>query len=71
MGILQESPDQWLGIGQINNDIDKEKVESLIKEREDARLSKNFDRADEIRSELSDMGIDIEDTPKGTIWRTK
>ena len=71
LGILQESPDKWLGIGQINNDIDKEKVESLIKEREDARLSKNFDRADEIRSELSDMGIDIEDTPKGTIWRTK
>ncbi len=71
LGILQESPDKWLGIGQINNDIDKEKVEGLIKEREDARLSKNFDRADEIRSELSDMGIDIEDTPKGTIWRTK
>ena len=71
LGILQESPDEWLGIGQANNDIDKEKVESLIKERENARLSKNFDRADEIRSELSNMGIDIEDTPKGTIWRSK
>lgn len=71
LGILQQSPDEWLGIGQTTDDIDKNKVESLIKEREEARLSKNFERADQIRSELSDMGIEIEDTPKGTIWRSK
>ena len=71
LGILQESPEDWLGIGQITGDIDKNKVESLIKEREEARLSKNFDRADQIRLELSDMSIEIEDTPKGTIWRSK
>ena len=71
LGILQHSSDEWLGIGQTGDDIDKNKVESLIKEREEARLSKNFDRADEIRSDLSEMGIEIEDTPKGTIWRTK
>ena len=71
LGILQESPAEWLGIGQASGDVDKNKVESLIKEREEARLSKNFDRADQIRSELSSMGIEIEDTPKGTIWRSK
>ena len=71
LGILQKSPEEWLGIGQIGDDIDKNKVESLIKEREEARLSKNFERADQIRSELSDIGIEIEDTPKGTIWRSK
>ena len=71
LGILQQSPEEWLGIGQTGDDIDKNKVESLIKEREEARLSKNFERADQIRSELSDMGIEIEDTPKGTIWRSK
>ena len=71
LGILQQSPDEWLGIGQTTDDIDKNKVESLIKEREEARLSKNFERADQIRSELSNMGIEIEDTPKGTIWRSK
>ena len=71
LGILQDSPAEWLGIGQASEDTDKNKVESLIKEREEARLSKNFDRADQIRSELSSMGIEIEDTPKGTIWRSK
>ena len=71
LGILQDSPAEWLGIGQASGDVDKNKVESLIKEREEARLSKNFDRADQIRSELSSMGIEIEDTPKGTIWRSK
>ena len=59
------------GFKTVGFDIDKNKVESLIKEREEARLSKNFDRADQIRSELSDMGIEIEDTLEGTIWRSK
>ena len=71
LGILQQSPEEWLGIGLTSGDIDKDKVESLIKDREEARLSKNFDRADQIRTELSDMGIEIEDTPEGTIWRSK
>ena len=71
LGILQQSPEQWLGIGQTSGDIDKDKVESLIKDREEARLSKNFDRADQVRLELADMGIEIEDTPNGTIWRSK
>ena len=71
LGILQSSPEEWLGIGQTTGDVDKDKVESLINEREEARLSKDFNRADEIREELTAMGIDIEDTPKGTIWRSK
>ena len=36
LGILQQSPEEWLGIGQTGDDIDKNKVESLIKEREEA-----------------------------------
>jgi len=71
LGILQSSPNEWLGIGQTTGNIDKDKVEVLIKEREEARLSKDFNRADEIREELTEMGIEIEDTPKGTIWRSK
>ncbi len=71
LGILQSNPEEWLGIGQATGDIDKNKVEALIKEREEARLSKDFNRADEIRDELTQMSIEIEDTPKGTIWRSK
>ena len=71
LGILQETPDKWLGIGQTSDTVDASQIDSLIKERKLARESKDFARADEIRNELANMGIEIEDTPKGTIWRTK
>ena len=71
LGILQEDPNKWLGIGQINDSIDEFKIDNLIADRKLARESKDFMRADEIRDELSNMGIEIEDTPKGTIWRIK
>ena len=71
MGILQDSPDDWLGIGKIQGDVASDKIENLINERNEARNSKNFQKADEIRSELNDMGIEIEDTADGTIWRSK
>lgn len=44
-------------------------IESLIKEREAARAAKNWARADEIRNQLSEMDIALEDTPSGTLWR--
>jgi cysteinyl-tRNA synthetase len=44
-------------------------IESLIKEREQARAAKNWARADEIRKQLSEQGIALEDTPSGTLWR--
>ncbi len=44
-------------------------IEALIKEREEARAAKNWARADEIRKQLSDQGIALEDTPSGTLWR--
>ncbi len=42
---------------------------ALIKEREAARKAKDFKRSDELRKELSDKGVLIEDTPKGTTWK--
>jgi cysteinyl-tRNA synthetase len=40
-------------------------VEDLIKQRDAARKGKNWAEADRIRAQLSEMGITIEDTPKG------
>ena len=71
MGVLQGSPDDWLGIGKTSDSDDSAKIDELIKERNNARASKDFKRADDIRSELNDMGIEIEDTADGTIWRSK
>ncbi|MGB2706309.1 MAG: cysteine--tRNA ligase [Candidatus Omnitrophota bacterium] len=43
----------------------------LIKEREQARRGKDFEKADEIRKELLERGIILEDTKTGTKWRRK
>lgn len=48
--------------------IDNE-IESLIKEREQARRDKDFKKSDEIRNILKEKGILIEDTPLGTRWK--
>ena len=42
-----------------------ERVESLLDERESARQSKDWARADEIRDELTSIGVVVEDGPEG------
>ena len=49
--------------------VDTKEIESLLSERQQARQDRNFKRADEIRDQLKNQGIEIEDTPKGPIWR--
>lgn len=58
-------------LGLLNKEEDQvdEEVLTLIKEREDARKNKDFARADEIRDQLTEMGIAIEDSRDGTKWK--
>lgn len=44
-------------------------VEALIAEREEARKNKDFKRSDEIRDELKEKGIVLEDGAGGVRWR--
>ena len=44
-------------------------IEALIEERQAARKAKNFARADEIRNELLEKGIILEDTREGVKWK--
>ena len=44
-------------------------IEALIEERQAARKAKNFARADEIRDELLNRGIVLEDTREGVKWK--
>ena len=46
-----------------------EDIEKLIAERQAARKERNFQRADEIRNELLEKGIILEDTREGVKWR--
>ncbi|MFO7807649.1 MAG: cysteine--tRNA ligase [Candidatus Moraniibacteriota bacterium] len=59
---------QVLGLkfDEINKDeeIDEE-IKKMLSEREQARKSKDFKKADEIRNKMTEKGYEIEDTPKG------
>ena len=46
-------------------------IDALIAERTEARKAKNWARADEIRNQLTEMGIMLEDTPQGVKWHRK
>ncbi|MCT4593932.1 MAG: cysteine--tRNA ligase [Anaeromicrobium sp.] len=48
-----------------------EEVEALIAERQEARKNKDYKRSDEIRDQLTEMGIILEDTPQGPKWSRK
>jgi cysteinyl-tRNA synthetase len=49
----------------------EEQIDRLIRERTEARASRDFERADAIRNELGDMGVEIMDSPEGTTWKLK
>jgi cysteinyl-tRNA synthetase len=48
-----------------------EEIQALIDERQEARHRRDFARADEIRDELAERGITLEDTKDGVRWKTK
>ena len=48
--------------------MDENKIEELIVERNQARESGDYARADEIRDSLSASGIVLEDSAQGTGW---
>ena len=59
LGIITEKKEELLD----------DDIEALIEERQAARKAKNFARADEIRKELADKGIILEDTREGVKWK--
>ena len=73
LGLFQEPPAEYFA-GQRRRfleakGIGEEEIRSLIAEREEARKSKDFARADDIRNRALARGIALEDGPQGTTWR--
>ncbi len=68
LNIAQEDPSEWLGYGKSKSK-DKEVIDALINKRNQARADKDFKLSDKIRDELLEIGISIEDTPDGTLWK--
>lgn len=61
LNIVQKSTEEDDGL--------TEKVEELIAKRAEAKKNKDFSLADQIREELTNMGISIEDTRQGVKWK--
>jgi cysteinyl-tRNA synthetase len=57
--------------GQSQREMLDSEVQALIDERQEARRRRDFHRADEIRVELADRGIILEDTKDGLRWKRK
>ena len=70
LGLLPPSGEVVANLAQAESERSEvaEKVESLLDERESARASKDWARADEIRDELTSMGVIVEDGPEGPTW---
>jgi cysteinyl-tRNA synthetase len=51
--------------------IDQDHIEKLIEKRMQAKKQKDYQKADELRNEIDSLGVILEDTPDGTVWRIK
>jgi cysteinyl-tRNA synthetase len=66
LGLFAEAPAKESGgDSQLTNGL----MQLLIDLRAEARKSKNFAMADQIRKRLGELGVTIEDRPGGTGWR--
>ena len=68
LGILQHSPENYFQFG-VDNKFSSEDIQKLIEERNKARLSKDFSKADSIRDKLLSKNIILEDKEGKTFWK--
>lgn len=71
LGILQEDPYSWFESDKLDKNINEEEIEALIVERNEAKMNKDFEKADVIRAELMSKGIELMDSSSGTSWKLK
>ena len=69
LGLFQEDTEAWFKSD--NTDVDSDKVESLIQQRDQARIDKDWAKSDLIRDELAAMNVILEDSAQGTRWSVK
>ena len=69
MGLLITNPSNWF-LNEENN-LDTKMIDDLIEKRNQARISKDFSLADDIRDKLLNMGIVLEDKNDITTWKKR
>jgi cysteinyl-tRNA synthetase len=66
-GVTAEEISSLLGKASLEDS----EVDLLLIARKDARSRKDFSTADNIRNRLSELGIEIQDTQEGAVWKRK
>jgi len=66
-GYLDRKKQRWLNKGILS----ELQIAAAIGQRNDARKAKNWPEADRIRNELNRLGVAIEDTAEGTVWKIR
>jgi len=73
LGILTESPQAYFEKkkmkGLADSSVDAALIDKMIQERKEARKTKNWAKADQIRKQLEEMNIVLEDRADGTFWK--
>jgi cysteinyl-tRNA synthetase len=66
LGILWQNPEDWFRGGVSD---DTAEIERQIQARAEAKKNKDYALADQIRNNLKEKGIILEDGPQGTSWK--
>jgi cysteinyl-tRNA synthetase len=73
LGILFEKPDQYFNKKQTQvleqKSIDPDIISKIVEERNAARKAKDWEKADQLRNQLAEMDVALEDRPDGTVWK--
>ncbi|NCV15431.1 MAG: hypothetical protein EBV49_13185, partial [Betaproteobacteria bacterium] len=74
LGLLDQDPGHvresgLLGLARRGSGLSDGAIEAMVRERQEAKQAKDFQRADRLRDELGQAGIVLEDSPQGTRWR--
>ncbi len=71
IGLFNISKDKWDNLKKSNINVSEDYINKKITERTKAKKDKNFELADQIRKDLLDQGIVIEDQQDKTVWKLK
>jgi cysteinyl-tRNA synthetase len=69
IGVLGADPEQWFQ-GGVDEAL-KARIDGLVAARGEARRAKDWGKADQIRSELAALDVEVMDGPAGATWRLK
>ena len=68
LGFLNRVPSEFLQ-ASVGAALSADEIESMIQKRNEARMNKDYDLADELRDGLMDAGVILEDSSGTTTWR--